>query len=69
MPVKFLPSEAHRTSHPPPLAVILRSALADLGVHAYRRGKDPALFAWLRPQLPDPQSLTCISRFALADGT
>jgi putative (di)nucleoside polyphosphate hydrolase len=44
-------------------------ALADLGVHAYLRGKDLALFAWLRPQLPDPQSLTCISRFALADGT
>lgn len=44
-------------------------ALADLGVHAYLRGKDLALFAWVRPQLPDPQTLTCISRFALADGT
>ena len=44
-------------------------ALADLGVHAYLRGKDLALFAWVRPQLPDPQTLTCTSRFALADGT
>jgi putative (di)nucleoside polyphosphate hydrolase len=44
-------------------------ALADLGVHAYLRGKDLALFAWVRPQLPDPQTLTCTSHFALADGT
>jgi 8-oxo-dGTP pyrophosphatase MutT (NUDIX family) len=43
--------------------------LADLGVHAYLRGKDLALFAWVRPQLPDPQTLTCTSHFALADGT
>lgn len=44
-------------------------ALADLGVYAYLRGKDLALFAWVRPQLPDPQTLTCTSHFALADGT
>jgi putative (di)nucleoside polyphosphate hydrolase len=44
-------------------------ALADLGVHAYLRGKDLALFAWVRPQLPDPQTLTCTSHFPLADGT
>jgi 8-oxo-dGTP pyrophosphatase MutT (NUDIX family) len=43
--------------------------LIELGVHAYLRGKDLALFAWTPPQLPDPQSLTCTSRFALADGT
>jgi 8-oxo-dGTP pyrophosphatase MutT (NUDIX family) len=43
--------------------------LADLGVHPYLRGKDLALFAWVTPQLPDPQSLTCTSHFALADGT
>jgi 8-oxo-dGTP pyrophosphatase MutT (NUDIX family) len=43
--------------------------LVELGVHAYLRGKDLALFAWTPPELPDPQSLTCTSRFALANGT
>jgi len=43
--------------------------LAALGVHSYLRGKDLALFAWMPPQLPDPQGLVCTSRFALADGT
>jgi 8-oxo-dGTP pyrophosphatase MutT (NUDIX family) len=43
--------------------------LVELGVHSYLRGKDLALFAWMPQQLPDPQSLTCTSRFSLADGT
>jgi 8-oxo-dGTP pyrophosphatase MutT (NUDIX family) len=43
--------------------------LVEFGVHAYLRGKDLALFAWTLPELPDPQSLTCTSRFALANGT
>jgi 8-oxo-dGTP pyrophosphatase MutT (NUDIX family) len=43
--------------------------LTDLGVHPYLRGKDLALFMWTPAQLPDPQRLTCISRFALPDGT
>jgi putative (di)nucleoside polyphosphate hydrolase len=43
--------------------------LVELGVHAYLRGKDLALFAWIPQPLPDPLSLTCTSRFALADGT
>ena len=43
--------------------------LVELGVHAYLRGKDLALFAWTPPELPDPQTLTCTSRFALANGT
>src|SRR5215471_13127153 len=43
--------------------------LVELGVHPYLRGKDLALFAWVPPQLPDPQSLVCSSRFALANGT
>lgn len=43
--------------------------LVDLGLHPYLRGKDLALFAWTPPRLPDPQALTCASRFALADGT
>jgi len=42
--------------------------LADLGVHPYLRGKDLALFLWRKAPLPDPQSLTCTSRFALPNG-
>jgi 8-oxo-dGTP pyrophosphatase MutT (NUDIX family) len=42
--------------------------LADLGVHAYRRGKDLALFAWRPRAMPDPQSLACASHFALPNG-
>jgi 8-oxo-dGTP pyrophosphatase MutT (NUDIX family) len=42
---------------------------ADLGVHPYLRGKDLALFMWKRAPLPDPESLTCTSRFALPNGT
>jgi 8-oxo-dGTP pyrophosphatase MutT (NUDIX family) len=45
------------------------SELVGLGVHRYLRGKDLALFAWLPAQLPDAQSLTCASRFALPNGT
>jgi 8-oxo-dGTP pyrophosphatase MutT (NUDIX family) len=44
-------------------------ALAELGVHAYLRGKDLALFAWAPPQLPDPETLICTSRFTLPNGT
>jgi 8-oxo-dGTP pyrophosphatase MutT (NUDIX family) len=44
-------------------------ALAELGVHAYLRGKDLALFAWAPPQLPDPEALICTSRFTLPNGT
>jgi 8-oxo-dGTP pyrophosphatase MutT (NUDIX family) len=43
--------------------------LTELGVHAYLRGKDLALFVWKPVQLPDPQGLICTSRFALANGT
>ncbi len=43
-------------------------ALAELGVHPYRRGKDLALFAWRPPAMPDPKSLVCASHFALPDG-
>ncbi len=45
------------------------SDFVDLGVHPYLRGKDLALFAWVRPQLPDPSGLACISHFALPNGT
>ena len=43
--------------------------LVALGLHAYLRGKDLALFAWRPAQLPDPQSLACTSLFALPNGT
>ena len=43
--------------------------LTVLGLHAYLRGKDLALFAWTPPELPDPQRLTCTSHFALPNGT
>ena len=43
--------------------------LTDLGVHAYLRGKDLALFMWRPTRLPDPESLTCTSQFALPNGT
>ena len=42
--------------------------LTALGVYPYLRGKDLALFAWRPPCLPDPQTLSCTSQFALADG-
>ena len=43
--------------------------LTGLGVHAYLRGKDLALFVWKPAQMPDPKRLTCTSRFALPNGT
>lgn len=38
--------------------------LRPLGVFAYRAGKDLALFAWVRPLLPDPRTLVCASHFS-----
>jgi 8-oxo-dGTP pyrophosphatase MutT (NUDIX family) len=49
--------------------VVLPEELVALGLHPYRRGKDLALFAWRRRELPDPKSLSCTSHFALPDGT
>ena len=43
--------------------------LTELGEYPYLRGKDLALFAWVLPQLPDPQNLSCSTQFALANGT
>jgi 8-oxo-dGTP pyrophosphatase MutT (NUDIX family) len=37
--------------------------LRPLGVFPYRAGKDLALFAWIVPRLPDPETLTCVSCF------
>lgn len=42
--------------------------LVPLGIHAYMRGKDLALFAWVPQRLPDPATLTCSSHFTLPNG-
>jgi 8-oxo-dGTP pyrophosphatase MutT (NUDIX family) len=42
--------------------------LRDLGVHAYLRNKDLALFAWIPATAPDPARLTCSATFALPNG-
>src|SRR5438045_3590256 len=44
---------------------VSETALRPLGVHAYRRGKDLALFCWARPEMPDPKALICTSCFPL----
>jgi len=49
--------------------IVAPGTFADLGVHAYLRGKDLALFVWNRPLLPDPGTLICASRFTLPNGT
>jgi 8-oxo-dGTP pyrophosphatase MutT (NUDIX family) len=49
--------------------IVALDELTELGVYPYLRGKDLALFAWVLPQLPDPQNLSCSTQFALANGT
>jgi len=43
-------------------------ALRDLGLHAYRPGKDLALFCWTPAQMPEVGTLVCRSTFALRNG-
>jgi 8-oxo-dGTP pyrophosphatase MutT (NUDIX family) len=43
-------------------------ALTPLGVKEYLRNKDLALFAWVVPALPDPQTLVCSEFFELPNG-
>jgi 8-oxo-dGTP pyrophosphatase MutT (NUDIX family) len=43
-------------------------ALTPLGVKEYLRNKDLALFAWVVPGLPDPETLVCSSFFELRNG-
>ena len=45
------------------------SALYELGVHPYLRGKDLALFTWSPEVLPEPRTLHCASGFAGPRGT
>ena len=42
--------------------------LRELGVHAYRPGKDLALFVWMPAEMPQPDRLVCRSVFALRSG-
>ncbi|MFH5926538.1 NUDIX domain-containing protein [Roseomonas xinghualingensis] len=42
--------------------------LIDLGVHAYLRGKDLAIFAWRTAVMPDAASLRCTSFMRLPGG-
>jgi 8-oxo-dGTP pyrophosphatase MutT (NUDIX family) len=60
---------AARELHEETGLVVSPDDLVALGVHAYLRGKDLALFVWQPPQLPAPQSLACTSLFALPNGT
>ncbi|MGA3398458.1 MAG: NUDIX domain-containing protein [Acetobacteraceae bacterium] len=48
--------------------VVPADALRDLGVHAYRPGKDLALFAWMPDEMPRAEHLVCRSMFALRSG-
>jgi 8-oxo-dGTP pyrophosphatase MutT (NUDIX family) len=42
--------------------------LRPLGVHAYLRDKDLALFAWLPAAMPGPEALSCRFTFTLPNG-
>jgi putative (di)nucleoside polyphosphate hydrolase len=48
--------------------VAAESDLRPLGVHAYMRDKDLALFEWVAPAMPSPDTLVCRSIFALPGG-
>ncbi|MBV8121869.1 MAG: NUDIX hydrolase [Alphaproteobacteria bacterium] len=48
---------------------VMPAELTPLGVHAYLRGKDLALFGWMPPVMPDPKTLNCHSTFTLPNGT
>jgi 8-oxo-dGTP pyrophosphatase MutT (NUDIX family) len=49
--------------------VAAQDELRALGVHAYLRGKDLALFEWVPAELPSPETLACHSTFTLPNGT
>jgi 8-oxo-dGTP pyrophosphatase MutT (NUDIX family) len=48
--------------------VVAEHALRPLGVHAYLRDKDLALFVWTPVTMPEPVTLTCRSTFTLPGG-
>jgi 8-oxo-dGTP pyrophosphatase MutT (NUDIX family) len=48
--------------------IVAEDELRPLGVHAYLRDKDLALFVWMPARLPSLDTLTCRSTFVLPDG-
>jgi 8-oxo-dGTP pyrophosphatase MutT (NUDIX family) len=67
------PGESHAAAAVRELAeetglVVTEAELRFLGVHAYLRDKDLALFAWVPRGMPDPARLVCRSTFTLPDG-
>jgi putative (di)nucleoside polyphosphate hydrolase len=47
---------------------VTEAELRPLGVHAYLRDKDLALFVWMRTEMPPIDTLVCRSTFALPGG-
>ncbi|HEY8613583.1 MAG TPA: NUDIX domain-containing protein, partial [Roseomonas sp.] len=47
---------------------VASTELIDLGVHAYLRGKNLAVFAWQPAAMPDPAELRCTSFMRLPGG-
>ena len=47
---------------------VSEAELRPLGVHAYLRDKDLALFVWMRADMPALDTLICRSTFALPGG-
>jgi len=47
---------------------VAEAELRSLGVHAYLRDKDLALFVWIPKKLPEPDALVCRSTFTLPNG-
>jgi putative (di)nucleoside polyphosphate hydrolase len=45
------------------------TALRPLGVRAYLRDKDLALFAWMLEEMPDPSRLSCAATIVLPNGS
>jgi 8-oxo-dGTP pyrophosphatase MutT (NUDIX family) len=68
------PGESHAAAAVRELAeesglVVTEADLRALGVHAYLRDKDLALFVWMPVEMPAPETLICRSTFVLPDGS
>ncbi|HEY2619104.1 MAG TPA: NUDIX hydrolase [Acetobacteraceae bacterium] len=68
------PDESHAAAAVRELAeetglVVAEDELRTLGVHAYLRDKDLALFVWMPAMMPAPDTLMCRSAFVLPDGS
>ena len=68
------PGESHAAAAVRELAeetglVVTEAELRTLGVHAYLRDKDLALFVWMPAEMPASDTLVCRSTFALPDGS